>query len=205
MFAACLLAMLSQPYDPLSERVTESPRPAVVSKNPPQIITPRNPRVLMFYAEWCGPCHASLRSFKPWLQASGWEVSDSERAHVQLIDVDDFPELANRHNVTLLPTFILIEDDKDLARHVGLATGKTIVGLFDKRSKQPKPVATTPLVTVSGVSCVPWYESINGITSQPSDEHLRHHGFTDEQIKERYTEKYSTRKHKRTLEVPKDA
>jgi hypothetical protein len=118
-------------------------------------------------------------------------VNESVRAHIQLIDVDQHPEIAKQYEAAAFPTFVLIEDGKERARHVGLATEKTIVDLFAKRSKamvnrntpQANPTDITPLVTLGGVSVKPVYESVNGITSQPTDEHLRHHGYTDDQIR----------------------
>jgi len=58
----------------------------------------RRPKVLAFTASWCAPCQRA----KPALiqvQAAGVEV--------EIIDIDDHPDLAKKYGVTSVPTFIV--------------------------------------------------------------------------------------------------
>lgn len=93
----------------------EVPKPeasAPVSQGLPE----RAPRIVFFHAKWCLPCQAALRgpdSFPEWLRKAGWRVDESNRAHLQLVDVDANPEVASLHRVKLLPAMVLIVRDEN--------------------------------------------------------------------------------------------
>jgi len=56
------------------------------------------PRVIAFTAAWCGPCKAA----KPYLvqvEAAGVEV--------EIVDIDENPEMARRYGVTSVPMFLV--------------------------------------------------------------------------------------------------
>ena len=103
-------------------------------------IKPRSRRVLVFVAEWCVNCRPIKMKDKPWLEASRWQVDATERAHVQLIDIDQRPELAKRYGVTTIPELILIDGDKVVER-TGYHGRMTAVELM-----LGKPVASVPKV-----------------------------------------------------------
>lgn len=58
--------------------------------------------------------------------------------------------------------------------------GPVVIGDAVTLGQSVRPNAE--LVSVAGVAVKPWYESVNGQAVQPTDEHLRHHGFMAEQI-----------------------
>lgn len=58
----------------------------------------RRPKVLAFTASWCAPCQRAKPALIQ-IQATGVEV--------EIIDIDDHPDLAKKYGVTSVPTFIV--------------------------------------------------------------------------------------------------
>ncbi|MBS0202315.1 MAG: thioredoxin family protein [Planctomycetes bacterium] len=91
----------------------------------------RRPRVLFFHAEWCSPCRKALNgpdSFPEWLRRSGWQVDESIRAHVQLVDVDNRNDLVTIYGVSQIPAMVLIDD---VSSAPVLYTGRaSLIGMF---------------------------------------------------------------------------
>lgn len=56
------------------------------------------PKVLAFTASWCAPCQRA-KPVLAQIQATGVEV--------EIIDIDAHPDLARKHGVTSVPTFIV--------------------------------------------------------------------------------------------------
>ncbi len=56
------------------------------------------PRVLAFTASWCGPCQRAKPALVQ-VQARGVDV--------QIIDIDEQPDLARQYNIDSVPTFIV--------------------------------------------------------------------------------------------------
>lgn len=69
--------------------------------------------VFYFTAEWCGPC----KKVKPIV-----EDMKKEGFQFQIIDADYEQLLVKRFEVKSVPTFILIEDNKEVDRIVGAKT-----------------------------------------------------------------------------------
>ncbi len=92
---------------------------------------PRQPRVLFFHASWCVPCEQALKgpeAFPDWLRRSGWEVDESTRSHVQLVNVDDRNDLVTIYGVRRIPAMVLID-----GVHSGpvMYTGRaSLIGMF---------------------------------------------------------------------------
>lgn len=69
--------------------------------------------VLLFSAQWCGPC----RPFAPRVEAAVTTLGD----HVELIKVDTeaLPEVACRFGIRSVPTLVVVTDGSERARHCG--------------------------------------------------------------------------------------
>lgn len=65
-----------------------------------------------FYATWCGPC----RAMKPMIE-------ELEKDYTVLkVDVDEEPEKAEQYGVMGIPTYIVMDGDKEIKRLTGIAT-----------------------------------------------------------------------------------
>jgi thioredoxin len=72
-------------------------------------------QVYYFTADWCGPC----KKVRPIVD----ELSrDQSEVKFQIIDVDSEGEFARSFEVKSIPTFILIEDGKQINRITGAQT-----------------------------------------------------------------------------------
>mgnify|MGYP002863332867 CR=1 FL=1 len=71
-------------------------------------------RVLIdFNAEWCGPC----RMLGPILEDV---AKDEEKTKIVSINIDDEEDIARDYNVFSIPCLVLLEEGKEVDRHVGL-------------------------------------------------------------------------------------
>ncbi|MEZ6057187.1 MAG: thioredoxin domain-containing protein [Planctomycetaceae bacterium] len=74
-----------------------------------------NPRgeVIDFSATWCGPCQQV---------APIVNKLEQEGHSIRTVDTDKDRQLAERYNVSQLPTFVLVVDGRELERHIGKMT-----------------------------------------------------------------------------------
>lgn len=79
-------------------------------------LPPRQPRIILFTATWCEPCQRMKKDCFEWLKAAGWQVDSSDRAHLQVIDIDENPILTKAYGIDSIPTLLLISDDKVIDR-----------------------------------------------------------------------------------------
>ena len=66
--------------------------------------------VMLFTAEWCGPC----RAFKPTV-----DMLESEGIKVFRFDVDRYPDVAKRMGIRSVPTLIVMNDSKVQQQFIG--------------------------------------------------------------------------------------
>ena len=66
-----------------------------------------------FSAEWCGPCKAMM----PVLQKLSTDYNG--KMAIYSVDIDKDPNLAARHGVMSVPTFLLFKDGTAVERVVG--------------------------------------------------------------------------------------
>lgn len=72
-------------------------------------------KLIKFSAEWCGPCKAMNNVVnKVLVKFPALEFED--------IDVEDNINIAEHYNVKNLPTFVIVNNDKEIARTSGSMT-----------------------------------------------------------------------------------
>lgn len=76
-------------------------------------------KVLMFSATWCGPCQRTKPAFNDFKEST----KDVEAV---LVDVDEQAHLAEKYNVRAVPTFVLLNNEVEVARMSGGATVEKI-------------------------------------------------------------------------------
>ena len=74
--------------------------------------------ILYFTAEWCNPCKRT----KPIAE----ELDRENVIKFQFIDADDNGDLCRKFDIKAIPTFILIEDNKEVRRMNGAKTREQI-------------------------------------------------------------------------------
>lgn len=115
-----------------------STRPVAPPIDPPPTADPGNARlVIAFTSTWCGPC----ARIKPALDAL-----EAEGVAVQRVDYDSQRPLALAHNVTTLPTTIVMERGVEVNRRVGVVPLDELRAMA--RHRNPEPVQRKPTETL---------------------------------------------------------
>ena len=72
-------------------------------------LTKTNKILVDFFATWCGPC----KMLGPVLEKTNSKIK------VIKVDTDEFEELARKYGVMSIPTLVLLEEGKEVKRHIG--------------------------------------------------------------------------------------
>jgi thioredoxin-like negative regulator of GroEL len=75
--------------------------------------------VYYFTADWCQPCKRT----RPIVEELN---RDQSEAGFQIIDVDDNAELVKSFDIKSIPTFILIENEREIGRIIGGQTKESL-------------------------------------------------------------------------------
>lgn len=79
-------------------------------------------QLLYFSATWCGPCNAK----KPLMEQM------QQKFNITMIDVDQYPDIAVKHNVRSVPTMLLLKNDTVVKTINGPAiTAQAIEDLYE--------------------------------------------------------------------------
>ncbi len=87
------------------------------------------PVIVDFYASWCGPC----KMLKPNLETIAREFKG--KVKVVKIDIDQCPDLAQRFNITQVPSLLIFKDGKVKERKIGFQSVDKLRGTCNDLSK----------------------------------------------------------------------
>jgi thioredoxin 1 len=73
-------------------------------------------KILRFTASWCGPCKMLAKN----LESVKTEVP------IEVVDIDVHPEMATEFGIRGVPTLVMIEDEKENKRLVGMRSLKEL-------------------------------------------------------------------------------
>jgi thioredoxin 1 len=87
-----------------------------------QILSSQGPMLVDFFSDYCAPC----RALEPILRELAGDVP------VHKVNIIEEPQLAVDHGVTAVPTVLIFKAGKEVARFVGLQTGRTLRRALDQ-------------------------------------------------------------------------
>jgi thioredoxin 1 len=83
-----------------------------------EVLKSKEPVVVDFFAEWCGPCKAMA----PALDQVATEMAG--KIKVVKLDVDQNPGTTMKYGIRAMPTLMIFKDGKVAAQHVGALVQK---------------------------------------------------------------------------------
>ncbi len=93
-----------------------------------EVLKSKEPVVVDFFAEWCGPCKAMA----PALDQVSKELAG--KVKVVKIDVDQNPEITQKYGIQAMPTLMLFKDGKIADTQVGALVQKSKLEAWIKKS-----------------------------------------------------------------------
>ena len=86
-----------------------------------EITNSLSPIIVDFFASWCGPC----KMLSPVLEKI--DEKFGENLKILKVDIDKFPELANKYNIMSVPTLIFFENGEIVRQETGFMLEEKIM------------------------------------------------------------------------------
>ena len=83
-------------------------------------------KILDFWAEWCGPC----KFMEPIIDELEKELSG--RIQIEKINVDENQDQAAKYQVMSIPTYVILQDDKEQERIIGATSKNNLLKVISK-------------------------------------------------------------------------
>jgi thioredoxin 2 len=110
------------------------PLPWLVEATPDTVdaaLSAKVPVLVDLWAPWCGPC----RMVAPILEQLAAERAG--RLKVVKVNVDELPQVSARYGVQGVPTLLLLEGGREIARQVGAAPKAALTRWLDEHLAAP--------------------------------------------------------------------
>ena len=88
--------------------------------------TQMKPKLVIFHANWCLPC----KVINKWVEQDREIKEILSNYEVEHYDYDLDKMMRTKYNVNKIPTLIVLKNGEEVARRVGIATGKSGLVLF---------------------------------------------------------------------------
>lgn len=99
-----------------------------------------NTTILVFGSKSCVWCRHWEKKDEVNLKKNGWTFGENK--NIQKIDVDENRKLMEKYDISLLPTYVVIKDGKEIKRIVGYVSGRGFLRLYNGQDLLPDDQST---------------------------------------------------------------